>query len=990
MPASAARFLCRLLAACLATGLAGPFAAAQTLPDEVSSLPWVVDGGYVESHTRAGAHVYVGGSFRSIARPSSVIGPFGAFDATTAELLAAEPALKGQQVHAVASDGAGGWFLGGRFVIGARTLAVVRLDPAGRQTAWAVEFDGQVEALARAGGTLYLAGQFNTVGGQPRQNVAAVDVATGAVLPWNPGVVGVGVYALKVSGADAFLGGQFSSVGGTPRANLARVDAVSGALQPWAPAVSGGHDVVRAIEANASTVFVGGGFTSVGGASRLSFAALDRATGAVLGAAPDPGGGPYGLVSALALVGNTVYIGGIFERIAGIARYNAAAVDATTGLLLSWAPVNDVEGAVRAIQPVSGGVVIGGDLGLPGRRRHVAKVDAVSGTVLPSWDAAAGAEVLGLAVDGTRVGVAGYFTTYRAIPARGLAGFDVATGAAITLPGVFGAVRALAASSTTLYVGGYIYAIGGVPLSHLGAIDLATRAVLPFAPFNLFGQPVNSLLFAGGMLYATGDFTSVNGVPRDRLAAFDPDTGALLAFQAPSFGGTSTAPYVMAAAGGRVWVGGAFTSVGGQARSGLAALNATTGALDALDLSPDGPVTMAVDGTVLYLNGAFQTLAGQARRGLARVDAQTGVLDAWTPPFLLGLGGIAANGGVVIAHATASPVGLRQPFVSIDPVTAMYDLTWGASIETGSSGLSLYPDGLFLTGGDTAAAPRFLARRTGGSLEAVRDFGVHLQGDVLTMRWTPSLTGALPTSYRLAVGSGPGLNDVASLLLGPASQFTAAVPPGRYYVRLFPRAGGAEGPPTPEFAIASGPGGCVAPPGAPTLSVTGAGAPVLSWSAAPGAAPSAYELRAGPAPGVHGFITVPTTATSLSTAGAPAGTYYAVVAGVNACGVSVASNEVQVIVAAPGAPAAPTALAASVTGTTVSLSWTPPAGAITGYVLEAGSAPGLANLVAGLTLGSTPSFTRANVPSGTYFVRVRAANGALASAPSNEVVVTVP
>ena len=105
---------------------------------------------------------------------------------------------------------------------------------------------------------------------------------------------------------------------------------------------------------------------------------------------------------------------------------------------------------------------------------------------------------------------------------------------------------------------------------------------------------------------------------------------------------------------------------------------------------------------------------------------------------------------------------------------------------------------------------------------------------------------------------------------------------------------------------------------------------------------------------------------------------------------SAPSNVVRVVVAAPGTPAPPTALAATVNGTTVSLSWTPPAGAITGYVLEAGSAPGLANIVAGLALGPTPSFATANVPPGTYYVRVRAANGALVSAPSSEIVVIVP
>lgn len=377
-----------VLIALVACSIAAPAAIAQTLPDEVSSLPWVVDGGSVESFTRSGDRIYLGGSFRSIARPSSVIGPFGAFDATTAELRSAEPALLGQQVHAVAPDGAGGWFLGGRFVIGARTLAVVRLDASGRQSSWSVEFDGQVEALARAGGTLYLSGSFNTVGGLPRQNVAAVDIATGAVLPWNPGAAGIAVYALKVSGNDVFLGGRFSTVGGVSRSNLARVDAVSGAVLSWAPAITAGDDGVRALEVTASTVFVGGGFDAVDGVTRQHFAAIDRASGILLPAAPDPGGGVYGVVLSLAAVGNTVYMGGIFERVAGVTRYNAAAVDVTTGLLLSWAPVVDVEGAVRAIQPVSGGIVLGGDLGLTGRRRHVAMVDAISGAVMPSWDPA--------------------------------------------------------------------------------------------------------------------------------------------------------------------------------------------------------------------------------------------------------------------------------------------------------------------------------------------------------------------------------------------------------------------------------------------------------------------------------------------------------------------------------------------------------------------------------------------------------------------------
>ena len=89
-----------------------------------------------------------------------------------------------------------------------------------------------------------------------------------------------------------------------------------------------------------------------------------------------------------------------------------------------------------------------------------------------------------------------------------------------------------------------------------------------------------------------------------------------------------------------------------------------------------------------------------------------------------------------------------------------------------------------------------------------------------------------------------------------------------------------------------------------------------------------------------------------------------------------------------GAPVAPTGVAASVSGTTVAITWQPGAGpAPTGYQLEAALTPG------GPAVGSVPvtppSLTVANVPDGTYFIRVRAVNDVGVSPASNEVSVTV-
>ncbi len=293
--------------------------------------------------------------------------------------------------------------------------------------------------------------------------------------------------------------------------------------------------------------------------------------------------------------------------------------------------------------------------------------------------------------------------------------------------------------------------------------------------------------------------------------------------------------------------------------------------------------------------------------------------------------------------------------------------------------------------GRPLVSPSHFARRTGSATPAaLTDLGAFLQGSRLTLRWSPSESGALPTAYRLDVGTAPGAANLASLPLGRTPEFVADAPPGQYFVRVSPVANGVVGRGYRDIAFTVG-AGCVTPPAPPVLSAAGV-PPVLAWAAPDGVAPTGYELRAGATPGVLDLVRLPlpATTTAFSTAGAPPGTYYVAVATVNACGVSVLSNEVAVVMPAPGAPAAPTVLTAAVSGRTVSLSWTPPAGAITGYVLEAGSAPGLANIILGLALGGAPGIVAPNVPPGTYYVRVRAANGSLVSIPSNEIVVTVP
>ncbi|MEZ5283931.1 MAG: fibronectin type III domain-containing protein [Vicinamibacterales bacterium] len=87
-------------------------------------------------------------------------------------------------------------------------------------------------------------------------------------------------------------------------------------------------------------------------------------------------------------------------------------------------------------------------------------------------------------------------------------------------------------------------------------------------------------------------------------------------------------------------------------------------------------------------------------------------------------------------------------------------------------------------------------------------------------------------------------------------------------------------------------------------------------------------------------------------------------------------------------PAAPQMPAVNIDQQTVTVQWQPPAETVTGYVVEAGTAPGLAN-IASFPMPGT-SLVVPNVPSGRYFVRIRARNHIGWGVATDDIVVDVP
>jgi len=269
------------------------------------------------------------------------------------------------------------------------------------------------------------------------------------------------------------------------------------------------------------------------------------------------------------------------------------------------------------------------------------------------------------------------------------------------------------------------------------------------------------------------------------------------------------------------------------------------------------------------------------------------------------------------------------------------------------------------------------------------NFRSRVAGTTVTLSWQVPETGGAPAGYRLWVGTSPGASNILSGYdAGNILNVAGDLPRGTYYTRVAAYNAVGPGPTAPEVRFRIG---ANSRPGVPlvfTASLEDSVA-VLSWQAPAGDdadSPTGYVIEAGSAPGLSDLARISVGMASSFQSPVPPGTYYVRVRAVNELGLSDPSNEV--VLRQEVQLGAPTDLTEHGGGSMVVLSWrAPTTGTVpAGYVVEAGSAPGLANLAV-LRLGNVLRFTT-TAPPGVYYVRVRAvAADGTAGEASNEIVV---
>ena len=275
-------------------------------------------------------------------------------------------------------------------------------------------------------------------------------------------------------------------------------------------------------------------------------------------------------------------------------------------------------------------------------------------------------------------------------------------------------------------------------------------------------------------------------------------------------------------------------------------------------------------------------------------------------------------------------------------------------------------------------------------------------GFIITISWQAPATGAQPTGYILDAGTAAGVYNFGSLPMGLLTSISFPAPTGVFYFRVHAENAVGPGPSTPEVSVTVG--AATTAPSAPqylALSLVNNDLDVTWYAPAVGAPITNYILQVGTSPGSRnvgsGSVGTNTFWSSGPNTGGllPNGVYYFRVIAENAYGQGPPSSEVVLTIGSGTAlPSAPPVTATAV-GDTLTVAWGAPAvGApITNYYLQAGTSPGVYNLING-SAGSTGSgavthLSVAGVPNGVYYFRVTAQNAYGIGPPSPEVSVTI-
>ncbi|MBI5022441.1 MAG: choice-of-anchor D domain-containing protein [Ignavibacteriales bacterium] len=505
-----------------------------------------------------------------------------------------------------------------------------------------------VKAIALSGTDVYVGGQFDSIGTLITTNIAKWDGSTWSALGTG---ANSSITAIAVNGTDVYAGGNFNNVGGVSANQLARWDGAN-----WYAMGTGlnSYGNIYALVASGSDIFIGGDFSKVGGELTKCVAkwngshwssipsglwlGLNGSVQSLAGKDNDlyfgglfnnmtcinsigkfnrtsvtdvscgHSGGP---IKAIAIVGETVYVGGTNMYMGG--NYGFLRWDSYNG----WGYYSDsrlMDGTVNAIAVIGNDIYAGGRFGWPNPVNNIARWNGTSWSALGSGISKVGGyeQVYSLAVIGSDLYVAGNFDHAGGIAVNGFAKWTGTTWSAVGSPSgpTDGYISVLAAAGNTLYVGGWFTSIGGVSANQIAKWNGTTWSALGTGLSRGSNESPKAIVFSGTDVYVGGKFTTAGGVSAKNIAKWDGSAWSALG------SGVEGDVYALCVIGPDLYVGGDFLTAGGKTSlywgrwkipQGYFASSATTVQFDSVAVNG-----MKTDSITVDNNGHASLIIGSA------------------------------------------------------------------------------------------------------------------------------------------------------------------------------------------------------------------------------------------------------------------------------------------------------------------------------------------------------------------------------------------
>jgi hypothetical protein len=578
-----------------------------------------------------------------------------------------------------------------------------------------------------SGPKLYVGGNFATAGGISASRIAAWNGSTWSAL--GPGLndsVKCMVVFNDGTGPALYVGGKFTATNGSglPLGRIARWDG-----NTWSALGSGLNGVVEALavfnDGTGEALYAGGDFSAAGATSAIGVAKWNGLGWSSLGSGLGIGPGLNGTAFALTVhndgAGSALFVGGFFKTAGGVPAKSLARWSGS-----AWQPVGS--GTDRTVYSLASfrkgstpALYVGGDFG---------EIGGLFASDLVTWDGSSFSPAVPGDPLSAVTGIVG-----------GMRVFDDGSGEALYVGMNIGSINLQGSEGSLARSDGTVWSIPpGAPEERVRAL-----AAYPTGP--------------GARLHAVGAFDTAGGLPALGIARLE-----AAGWEPLADGGLNGGVYVIRTFddgnGPAVYVGGAFTAIGGQAIAHLARWK--DGQWSAVGAPVDGPVwDLAVldsgGGPALHVAGDFAQVGAVTARGLARWDGST-----WS----------AFGSGFTYQEHPSIPA-------KTGGVHAL------ATFDNGS-GSALYAGGRFTTAGGTPI--RAVARWDGSSWTAV---GGGLPNQltavnslvVANLPGGPALVAGGNTSPLIA-GPGPVLAHAGSGWQGLGAPLTSSIGFGTFVTKL--------------------------------------------------------------------------------------------------------------------------------------------------------------------------------------------------------------